>query len=326
MTAARTAATRAALAAAALLFGTQTHAQPWPSKPVRLIVISSPGGASDIMARMLGEHLGASLGQTVVIDNRPSAGGIIGTELAAKAVPDGYTLLLGSPAAFAIAPHLNPKLPYDPARDFLPVGQFSSLAFALIAHPGLSAHTVSELLALAKTRPGTINFASAGNATTTHLVGELFKSATGADMVHVPFKGAAPAMTALAGGQVQVMFDALATSVPQVRSGRVRALAVTGRSRSPLLPAVPTMAEAGVASFVVGSWFGVFAPARTPAQVVTRLNAEITQAAQAAKLRERLASLGAEAAGGSAEDFGRFVREESDRFGRLIRSAKIRLD
>ncbi len=317
---------RAACVVVALLLAGLCHAQPWPARPIRLIVISAPGGASDIMARMLGEHLTLGLGQTVVIDNRPSAGGIVGTDLAAKAAPDGYTLLLGSPAAFAIAPHLNPRLPYDPARDFLPIGQFASLAFALIAHPGLPAPTVGELLVLAKARPGSINFASAGNATTTHLVAELFKSATSADMVHVPFKGGAPAMTALAAGQVQVMFDALVTSVPQVRSGRVRALAVTGRERSALLPAVPTMAEAGVASFVVGSWFGVFAPARTPAPVVARLNAEIAKATQSPKVRERLATLGAEAAGGSPEAFGRFVREESDRFGRLIRSAKIRLD
>ncbi|MCC6531090.1 MAG: tripartite tricarboxylate transporter substrate binding protein [Burkholderiales bacterium] len=315
-----------AFAAAAPFMLVHAQAPSWPARPIRLIVISAPGGASDIMARLLGEQLGAGLGQTIVIDNRPSAGGIVGTELAAKAAPDGYTLLLGSPAAFAIAPHLNPRLPYDPARDFVPVGQFSSLAFALIAHPGLPVHSVRELLALAKARPGSINVASAGNATTTHLVAELFKSATALDVVHVPFKGAAPAMAALAGGQVQVMFDALVTSVPQVRSGKVRALAVTGRGRSTLLPGVPTMAEAGVASFVVGSWFGVFAPARTPAAYVQRLNAEIAQAAQAPKLRERLAALGAEAASGSAAAFGRFVREESDRFGRLIASANIRLD
>jgi len=317
---------RAILSAAGLVLAVTAQAQTWPARPLRLIVISSPGGASDIMARMLGEQMTAGLGQTVIIDNRPSAGGIVGTDLAAKAPGDGYTLLLGSPAAFAIAPHLNPKLPYDPVRDFAPVGQFASLAFALVAHPGLAAQTVGELLALAKSRPGTINFASAGNATTTHLVGELFKSVTGADIVHVPFKGAAPAMTALAGGQVQILFDALVTAVPQIGSGRVRALAMTGRSRSPLLPAIPTMAEAGVGAFVVGSWFGVFVPARTPPAVIARLNAEITKAGQSREVRERLGKLGAETAVGSSEAFGQFVREESDRFGRLIRSAKIRID
>jgi tripartite-type tricarboxylate transporter receptor subunit TctC len=316
----------AILSAAGLVLAVTAQAQTWPARPLRLIVISSPGGASDIMARMLGEQMTASLGQAVIIDNRPSAGGIVGTDLAAKAPGDGYTLLLGSPAAFAIAPHLNPKLPYDPVRDFAPVGQFASLAFALVAHPGLAAQTVGELLALAKSRPGTINFASAGNATTTHLVGELFKSVTGADIVHVPFKGAAPAMTALAGGQVQILFDALVTAVPQIGSGRVRALAMTGCSRSPLLPAVPTMAEAGVGAFVVGSWFGVFVPARTPPAVIARLNAEITKAGQSREVRERLGKLGAETAVGSSEAFGQFVREESDRFGRLIRSAKIRID
>lgn len=316
----------AILSAAGLVLAVTAQAQTWPARPLRLIVISSPGGASDIMARMLGEQMTASLGQAVIIDNRPSAGGIVGTDLAAKAPGDGYTLLLGSPAAFAIAPHLNPKLPYDPVRDFAPVGQFASLAFALVAHPGLVAQTVGELLALAKSRPGTINFASAGNATTTHLVGELFKSVTGADIVHVPFKGAAPAMTALASGQVQILFDALVTAVPQIGSGRVRALAMTGRNRSPLLPAVPTMAEAGVGAFVVGSWFGVFVPARTPPAVIARLNAEITKAGQSREVRERLGKLGAETAVGSSEAFGQFVREESDRFGRLIRSAKIRID
>jgi len=317
---------RVILSAAGLVLAVTAQAQSWPARPLRLIVISSPGGASDIMARMLGEQMTAGLGQPVIIDNRPSAGGIVGTDLAAKAPGDGYTLLLGSPAAFAIAPHLNPKLPYDPVRDFAPVGQFASLAFALVAHPGLAAQTVSELLALAKSRPGTINFASAGNATTTHLVGELFKSVTAADIVHVPFKGAAPAMTALAGGQVQILFDALVTAVPQINSGRVRALAITGRSRSALLPAVPTMAEAGVSTFVVGSWFGLFVPARTPPAVIARLNAEIAKAAQSREVRERLGRLGAEISAGSSEAFGQFVREESERFGRLIRSAKIRID
>jgi len=278
------------------------------------------------MARMLGERIAGGLGQPVIIDNRPSAGGVIGTDLAAKAAPNGYTLLLGSPAAFAISPHLNSNLPYDTARDFLPVGQFSSLSFALIAYPGIPARNVGELLALAKIKPGAINIASAGNATTTHLVAELFKSVTGADMVHVPYKGGAAAMAALAGGQMQAMFDALVTSIPQVRSGRVRALAVTARARTAQLPDVPTMAEAGVSSFVVGSWFGVFAPARTPASIVARLNAEVTKATQAPDVRERLANLGADAVGGSPEVFGRFVREESDRFGRLIRNAKIRVD
>ena len=315
-----------ALIGGTTLFQTECSAQAWPAKPIRLIVISSPGGASDIMARMLGERVAMGLGQPVVIDNRPSAGGIIGTDLAAKSPPNGYTLLLGSPAAFAISPHLQAKLPYDTVSDFLPVGQFSSLPFALITHPGTPAQSVGELIVLAKGRPGSINFASAGNATTTHLVAELFKSVTGTDMLHVPFKGGAAAMTALAGGQVQVMFDALVTSVPQVRTGRIRALAVTGQARSALLPDVPTMGEAGVKSFVVRSWFGVFAPARTPASVIARLNAELTKAIQVPEVRERLTNLGAEPVGGSPEAFGRFVREESDRYGQLIRDAKIRAD
>jgi len=318
-----------ALAGAFLAIGPSvatSHAQVWPTKPIRMIVIAPAGGASDIMARMLGERLTAALGQSVVIDNRPGAGGIVGTDLAAKAAPDGYTVLLGSPAAFAISHHMQKNLPYDPARDFVAVGQLASLAFALIVHAGLSVKTVGELLALAKSRPDGINVASAGNATTTHLVAELFRNATKLNMVHVPYKGSAPAMVGLAGGQVQAMFDALVTTLPQVRSGRVHALAVTGRARAPLLPEVPTMSEAGVASFVVGSWFGVFSPTGTPPAVLTRLNAEVDRATRHPDVRQRLASLGAEAVGGSAQAFTRFVRDESERFGRLIRDAGIRLD
>jgi len=258
------------------LITASASAQQYPTKPVRLIVAFAPGGASDVLARLLAQRLGDSLGQSVIVDNRPSAGGIIGSDLVAKAAPDGYTLLLGSAAAFAIAPHLATKLPYDTRRDFVPIAPFTRLTFVLNVNPKVDAHSVKDLVALAKSRPGTLNIGSAGNGTTTHMVGELFKHTAGVDLVHVPYKGAGPAMIDLISGQIHVLFDAAITTLPQLKAGRIRSLAVGSPERSALFPALPTFNEAGLPGFTAGNWFGIFAPAKVPAALVQRLNIEIS--------------------------------------------------
>ena len=301
-------------------------AQQYPVRPIRVVVAFAPGGASDVLARLLAERLTEAFGQTVVVDNRPSAGGIIGTDLVAKAAPDGYTLLVGSAAAFAITPHLQTKLPYDTTKDFVPVAPFTSLIFVLNVHPDVKATSVKELIALAKSRPGMLNIGSAGNGTTTHIVGEMFKYAAGTDMVHVPYKGAAPAMVDLIAGRIHVLFDAAVTTLPQWKARRVRALAVGGTESSPLFLELPTISEAGLPGFTAGNWFGVFAPARTPPAVVTRLNAEITKAVSSPAARQAMAASGAQPLTASPEQFRRLVQSEYERYGKLIKAAGIKFD
>ena len=261
--------------AALIAFAGSAIAQNWPAKPVRLIVPYPPGGSADILARAIGQKLAEGMGQQVIIDNRPGAGTAIGAEATAKAAPDGYTIMLGTVSSHAINPALTPGLKYDPVKDFAPVSLVASIPFALIVHPSLPAHSVKELIALAKTKPGALNFSSAGTGTSNHLAGELFKSMTGTFMVHIPYKGSAPALNDLIAGQVQLMFDLVLTTAPHVKSGAVRAIAVTGSERSSALPGVPTVAESGVPGYEVSAWFGFFAPAGTPATIVNALNAEM---------------------------------------------------
>jgi tripartite-type tricarboxylate transporter receptor subunit TctC len=309
-----------------LLAAASANAQPlgYPLRPIRMIIAFPAGGGSDIVGRALAQQLAELLGQPVVVDNRGGAGGIIGTELGAKAAPDGYTLTIGSSGGFAITPHLNPKLPYDPVKDFAPVGLFTRLTFVLDVHPGVPAASVSELLALAKSRPGRINFGSSGSGATAHLATELFMSLSGARMTHVPYKGAAPAMTALIGGEVEVLFDSMPTTLPHARSGRIRPLAVTTLQRSALLPELPTLNEAGVKGYELASWFGVFAPAGTPRAIVSRLNTAINAATGKPEMRERLSGQGAEPLAGSPEDLASYLRRELDKYGKIIRAAGVK--
>jgi len=313
-------------AALAALLATPAPAQQYPTKPVRLIVAFAPGGASDLLARLLATRLGESFGQTVVVDNRPAAGGIVGSDTVAKAAPDGYTLLVGSAAAFAITPHLNVKLPYDTVKDFAPVSPFASLTFVLTVNPKVPAQSLQELIALAKSKPGTLNLGSAGNGTTTHMVGELFKHTAGVDLTHVPFKGAGPAMLALVSGQIQVLFDASITTLPQLKAGRIRALAVGSPKRSALFPEIPTFTEAGLPGFTAGNWFGVFAPAKTPASVVSRLNAEIAKVMERPDARSDLLRRGAEPLTASPEAFRELVASEYERYGKLVKVSGIRIN
>ena len=300
--------------------------QPYPNKPIRLIVGFAPGGGTDILARALGQPLGELLGQQVTIDNRAGAAGIIATELGAKAAPDGYTLLVGSSAGFAINPNLMAKLPYDPVKDFTPVGLFATLSYALDVHPSLPAKTLRDFIALARAKPGAINYGSAGQGSSTHLAIEQFAMMAGVRMTHVPYKGNTPAMTALMSGEVAMVFDPVLTSTPMIKSGRVRALAVTTAQRSALLPDVPTVAESGVAGYESGNWFGIFAPAGTSKEIVERLNAAVNRAMARPEMKDKLTSQGADALTGSPADLASLVQRELAKFAKIIKAAGVRIE
>ena len=268
-------------------------AQTYPAKPIRFIVPFPPSGGNDLIARELAQHVTDSLGQLVIVENRPGASTLIGTEAAAKAQPDGYTLFMGNNSTLTINPNLYKKLPYDAVRDFAPLSLLASAPFLLLAHPSLPAQSVKELIALARLRPGQLNFGSSGLGIATHLAGEMLKLMARIDIVHIPYKGAAPALTDLMGGQVELGFTNVLSAMPHVRSGRLRALAVTSKARSRVLPHVPAIAESGLPDYEASVWYAVLAPARTPAPVLTRLHNEFVKALQQPKVQERLASDGA---------------------------------
>jgi tripartite-type tricarboxylate transporter receptor subunit TctC len=316
----------AALAAVLALIAAGAAAQSYPTKPIRLVVPFPPGGTTDILAREVGQRLSASLGQTVVIDNRPGAGGNIGAELVAKSAPDGYTLLMCTVSTHAINPNLYAKLPYDHVADFAPVILVASVPNVLEVTPSLPVNSVADLIKLAKEKPGQINFASSGSGTSIHLSGELFKTMAGVDMTHVPYKGSAPALTDLIGGQVQVMFDNLPSSLPQIKAGKLRAIAVTSAQRAPALPNVPTIAESGLPGFEATSWFGVVAPAGTPPAIVARLNADLNQWLQTPEAREKLLAQGAAAAGGSPEQFAAYIRAETEKWAKVVKASGAKVD
>ena len=299
-------------------------AQSYPVKPIRIIVPFPAGGGTDIAARIAGTRLSEALGQPVVVDNRAGAAGIIGTELAAKSAGDGYTLLMGSNGPLAINPGLQSKLPYDPLRDFAPVALVTIMPFLMVVHPALPVKSVRELIVLAKARPGQLNYASPGSGSTTHLATELFKAMAGLNIVHVPYKGVAPASTDLISGQVQMMSGDLSTLMPHVKSGRMRPLAVTGAKRSTLLLDMPTVSEIGVPGYEASGWFGVLAPAGTAQDIIKRLNEEIVKGLAASDVRQRLAGLGGEVAGGSPEQFGTHLRQEIAKWGKLIRALGLK--
>jgi tripartite-type tricarboxylate transporter receptor subunit TctC len=301
-------------------------AQSWPDRPIKLIVTFPAGGGADFVGRALAPKLGEGLGQSVVVDNRGGANGAIGNVVVARAAPDGYTLLLGAAGALTIAPHLYDKLDFDTFKDFVPISLVGSSPFVLAVNPNLPVKTVAELTAYAKANPGKLNAGSSGTGGAPHLALELYKSITGANIVHVPYKGLAPAITDLLGGQVQVLFADVGLIAPHLKAGTLRALAVTGAQRSSALPDLPTMQEAGVAGYTAGTWYGVLAPAGTPAAVVTRVNAEITKALAAPQLRTQFAEQSVAAAGGKPEDFAAVIRQDYDKWGKLIREANIKAE
>jgi tripartite-type tricarboxylate transporter receptor subunit TctC len=308
----------------AILVSQTALAQAWPNRTVRLLVPFAAGaGINDIMARLVGQHLGAGLGQPVVIENRAGAGGIAGTEAAAKAAPDGYTFLMTN-VSLVTSAYLYPKLPYDPQKDFVPVTLVATSPLMLVVHPSVAAKSVQELVALAKANPGRLNFGSGGVGSTPHLSAELFKSAAGIDAVHVPYKGGAPALNDLVGGQLSFMIENVPGTMPFVKQGRLRALAITSAQRSPLEPALPTMVESGVPGYEVVGWQGLFAVAGTAPDIVARLQADVGKVLRLPEVRERLAALGAEPVGSTPEEFGAFIRAERTRWGRIIREKGIR--
>jgi tripartite-type tricarboxylate transporter receptor subunit TctC len=302
------------------------YAADYPEKPIRLIVPYTPGGTADMLARTIGQKLTESLGQQVIVDNRPGAGGNIGADIAAKAAPDGYTLVMGTVATHAINPYLYPNMPFKPEKDFAPIVLLGTLPNLLVVNPSLPVKNVKELIALAKAKPGELAFGSAGNGTSQHLSGELFKKMTGVDMIHVPYKGSAPAVLDLIGGQVQLMFDNLPSSLPQVKAGKLRALAVTSPRRSPALPDLPTLAESGLAGFSITSWFALYAPAGTPARILARLNKEAAKAIATKELRQQWLDQGIEPAGGTAEQLAEFRRIEAPKWEKIIRESGARVD
>src|SRR2546426_10630723 len=278
-------------------------AQTFPAKPVRVVVAFPAGGGTDIVARLLAPKLTDLWGQQVIVDNRAGASGVIGTEFAARSAPDGHTLFLGTLGNLAVNPHLIAKMPVDPLRDFAPVTLVVAVHFVLVAHPSLAARNVAELIALAKSRPGQLNYSSSGPGGAPHLAGELFKSMAKVDLVHVPYKGSAPSFQDLLGAQVSLTFDSLVQALPYIRDGRLRALAVLGAARTPLLPDVPTVAES-LPGYELTNWFGLVAPAAVPRAIVGKIHADVTKVLQDAGVSERLAARGATAVGSTPEPFG----------------------
>ena len=301
-------------------------AQAWPSKPIKWVVPFAPGGTTDILARTVGEKLGAALGQPVIVENRPGAGGGVGADFVAKSPPDGYTLVGGTISTHAINASLYKSLPYDPVRDFVPITLIARLPNLLVINPNVPAKNVAELVALMKANPGKWNFASAGNGTSQHLSGELFKSIAGVDMQHVPYKGSPPALQDVVGGQVTMTFDNITTALPLAKAGNLRALAVTTAQRSAVAPEIPTMAEAGLAGYEIGSWQGVFAPAGTPPEIVRRLNTEIVRILKSPEIHDKLIALGAEPVGNSVDEFGAMVKSEVAKWGDVVKRSGARVD
>jgi tripartite-type tricarboxylate transporter receptor subunit TctC len=309
-----------------LALSVHVSGQSYPSKPIRWIVTYPPGGPTDFVARAIGAKLTEAWGQQVVIDNRAGAGGMIGTELAAKSLPDGYTLLFGTSAGLTINPALMSKLPYDPVRDFAPVSLMVINPQILVVNNGIPVNSVKELIAYARARPGQLNYASVGRGSPNHLGMELLKALAGIDMVHVPYKGTGPAVTDLLSGQVQLMFNSMPSVLPLVKSGKLKGLAVGSTQRSPAAPDVPTVAEAGVPGFENVTWYGMFAPAKTPGDIVTKLNTQVVKILTDPEMAQRMASQGAEPRGTTPEELAKFMRVESERWKKVIKSAGIKLE
>lgn len=304
----------------------EAHGQAYPSKPVRFVVPFAPGGSTDLLARFLAQNLSTPLGQTVVVDNRAGAGGVVGAEIAARAPADGYTIVLGSAGPLTINPNIRDKTPYDTLRDFTPVTLATVSPFTLVVHPSSPAKNVRELIALARAKPGELNFGSAGNGSVGHFSTEQFMALTGTKMVHVPYKGAGPAVTDLLGGRLGLMFENLPTILPHVRSGKLRMLAVGTKQRSALAPEFPTIADEGVPGYDSATVFGVLAPAKTPPAIVARLNAEMVKILRSAEGKTSLAGRGLEAVGSTPQEYAAQIRDEFSRYGRIAKAANIRVD
>ena len=314
-----------AMAVAAALCAGAAAAQTYPTKPIRFIIPFTPGGNTDVLGRLLGQKLTETWGQQVVIDNRAGAGGTVGVDQASKAPADGYTIVMGTFGSVLVANSLYKKLDYDPLRDLAPVVLVSTPPGLLVTHPQVPVKTVQELIAYARSSPGKLNYASSGSGTWNHLFGELFNAMAQAKIVHVPYKGASPAVTDLLGGQVQMMFAPFPPALPQIKSGRLRALAVSSEKRSGLLPEIPTVAESGLPAYAAEGWFAVLAPVKTPPAMIGQLNRQLNRALQQPEVRAALAADGAEPAGGTPEELAQSIRDGSAKWGKLIRELGMSL-
>jgi len=317
---------RRAVTAVLLCLAGLAQAQPYPVKPIHFIVPFPPGGGNDTVARAIAQQLGPDLGQPVVIDNRPGAGGSVGAELAAKSPPDGYTLFLAGVGSHAVNPNLHARLAYDPVRDFTPITLVATAPSVLVVNPAVPARTIAEFTAYARANPGKLNYASNGNGSAAQLAAAMYESMANVRMVHVPYKGIAPALTDLLSGEVQLMFGTVVALVPHIQAGKLRALAVTSRKRSALLPEVPSLAESGLPDYEAGSWYGVMAPAGTPREIVERLHGAIARALKQPDVAKRLAAEGAIVIGSTPAEFGAHIKAELARVGNVVRGAGIRIE
>ncbi|MCW5603839.1 MAG: tripartite tricarboxylate transporter substrate binding protein [Burkholderiales bacterium] len=301
-------------------------ADTYPNRPVRFVVPAPPGGAPDALARQTGQKLADALGQSMVIDNRAGGNGIIGSEIAARAVPDGYTIVMGYAGPFSINPALYPKLPYDPVRDFVPLALIATGQNVLVVHPSVAARSVKQLIALAKSKPGQLNYASGGTGQSSHLSMELFTLMAGIKMVHIPYKGAGPAMADVIGGQVALQFLALPPAIPQIKSGKLIGLGVSGSKRATALPGVPTIAESGLAGYEVLTWYGAFAPAKVPKPIAARLATEFTTIVGSQEMQDLFQKQGLDGGSVSADDFGKYLRAEVEKWRKVVKDANIKLE
>jgi len=301
-------------------------AQTWPGKPIRIVIAQAPGSATDVISRVVANQLSVNLGQPIVIDARPGAGGVLGTEVAARSAPDGYTLFMANNSTHGSNPAVYAKLPYDAVNDFAPISFVASVPYVLVVDPALPVKTVQEFIALVKASPGKMNYASAGNGSTHHFCGELLKSMTGIDIQHIPYKGSGPGIAGLLGGEVSMMFSNVADIGSQIRAGKVRALAVTVPKRATLLPDVPTMPEAGLADFEITSWFGLLVPAGTPGPIIGRLNAETVKVLERADVKSTLTAQGLEVAPSTPEQFAAHIKSEIARFTKIAKAAGIKAE
>jgi len=317
---------RACMALLVLIIATAASAQSYPDKSVRMVVPFAAGaGSNDIMARLVAQKLSDALGQQFVVDNRPGASGIIGTDIVAKAPPDGYTVLMMS-LTFTVNPSLFSKLPYDTVRDLIPVTMVASAPLMLVVHPSVPAKSVTEFIAYAKANPGKLNFGSGGPGTTPHLAGEMIKTMAGIQVTHIPYKGGAPALTDLVAGQIQLMCENIPGTLPFAKAGKLRALAVTDLKRSPLLPELPTLDEAGLKGYQIVGWNGLFVPAGTPQPIVNRLNAEVVKALALPDVKDRLATLGADAVGDTPQHFAVFIKAEIPKWAKVVKDAGLKIE
>jgi len=314
------------VAAAALAWGTAAQAQSYPAKPIRLVVPFTPGGVTDTSGRLIAEQLSKRLGQQVIVDNKPGASGNIGTQMVASAEPDGHTLLLGFDGTMVINPHVFPKVGFDTVKDFAPIGKIGDAVLILVAHPGFAAKNLKDVIALSKTQPGGLSYGTSGTGGTPHIAGELLKQRTGANLTHIPYKGGGQAMTDVLGGNIPLVYTAIAGAIPHVKSGKLHPVAVSSARRASSLPEVPTFMESGLTDFEINSWVALLAPAKTPKAIVDRLNTELNAVLNDPEARDKLNGMGITATPGTPEKFGEEMKRDLARYGQVVKAANIKAE